>query len=43
MSMQVWDEDEYCPLVAYGAGHHTFTREEGIGTRYIAHRRTDLG
>jgi hypothetical protein len=34
MSMQVWDEDEYCPLVAYGAGRHTFTRE-GIGTRYV--------
>jgi hypothetical protein len=35
MSLQVWDEDEYCPLVAYGAGRHTFTRES-IGTRYIA-------
>jgi len=34
MSLQVWDEDEYCPLVAYGAGRHTFTREK-IGTRYI--------
>lgn len=35
MSLQVWDEDEYCPLVAYGAGTHTLTREE-IGTRYAA-------
>jgi hypothetical protein len=34
MSLQVWDEDEYCPLVAYGAGRHIFTREQ-IGTRYI--------
>ncbi len=35
MSLQVWDEDEYCPLVAYGAGRHTLTREE-VGTRYVA-------
>ncbi len=34
MSLQVWDEDEYCPLVAYGAGRHTFTQDK-IGTRYI--------
>jgi hypothetical protein len=34
MSLQVWDEDEYCPLVAYGSGRHIFTREK-IGTRYI--------
>jgi hypothetical protein len=34
LSMQVWDEDEYCPLVAYGAGRHTFTRQN-IGTRYV--------
>src|SRR4029077_12662945 len=34
MSMQVWDEDESCPLVAYGAGRHTFTRE-GIGACYV--------
>jgi len=34
MSLQVWDEDEYCPLVAYGAGRHIFTREK-VGTRYI--------
>lgn len=33
MSMQVFDEDEYSPLVAYGAGKHTLTREN-IGTRY---------
>ena len=32
MSLQVWDEDEYCPLVAYGAGTYELTRE-GIGTR----------
>jgi hypothetical protein len=35
MSLQIWDEDEYCPLVAYGAGRYTLTREE-IGTRYAA-------
>jgi hypothetical protein len=35
MSLQIWDEDEYCPLVAYGAGSHTLTREK-IGTRYAA-------
>jgi hypothetical protein len=35
LSMQVWDEDEYCPLVAYGAGRHSFTRQS-IGTRYAA-------
>ena len=35
MSLQVWDEDEYCPLVAYGAGKHTLTREK-LGTRYAA-------
>ena len=35
MSMQVFDEDEYSPMVAYGAGRHTFTREK-IGTRYMA-------
>lgn len=34
LSMQVWDEDEYCPLVAYGPGRHTFTRQN-IGTRYV--------
>jgi len=35
MSLQIWDEDEYCPLVAYDAGSHTLTRER-IGTRYVA-------
>ena len=35
MSLQVFDEDEYSPMVAYGAGRHTFTREK-IGTRYMA-------
>ncbi len=34
MSMQVIDEDEYTPSVAYGAGTHTLTKET-IGTRYI--------
>ena len=34
MSMQVIDEDEYTPEVDYGAGTHTFTRDE-IGTRYV--------
>jgi hypothetical protein len=33
MSMQVFDEDEYSPLLAYGAGSHSLTRET-IGTRY---------
>ena len=34
MSMQVIDEDQYCPAVFYGAGKHTLTREQ-IGTRYV--------
>lgn len=34
MSMQVIDEDQYTPLVAYDAGRHTLTRET-IGTRYV--------
>jgi len=34
MSMQIIDEDHYTPLVSYGAGSHTFTREQ-IGTRYV--------
>jgi len=33
MSLQVIDEDEYTPLVVYGAGSHTITREQ-VGTRY---------
>lgn len=35
MSLQVTDEDQYCPAVLYGAGRYTFRREE-IGTRYVA-------
>ena len=35
MSLQVFDEDEYSPFVAYGAGSHSLTREK-IGTRYAA-------
>ena len=34
LSMQVIDEDQYCPAVYYGAGKHTLTREQ-IGTRYV--------
>lgn len=34
MSMQVIDEDHYTPLVSYGAGSHTLTRQK-IGTRYV--------
>ena len=34
MSMQVINEDEYTPFVAYGAGSHTLTKAE-IGTRYV--------
>jgi hypothetical protein len=34
MSMQVIDEDHYVPAVFYGAGPHTFTKEQ-IGTRYV--------
>jgi hypothetical protein len=34
MSLQVTDEDQYCPSVVYGAGRYTFTKEQ-IGTRYI--------
>jgi hypothetical protein len=33
MSLQVIDEDEYTPLVVYGAGSYTITREQ-VGTRY---------
>lgn len=35
MSMQVIDQDEYVPMVVYGAGKHTLTREK-IGMRYVA-------
>lgn len=34
MSMIVIDEDQYTPEVVYGAGSHTYTREQ-IGTRYL--------
>lgn len=34
MSMQVIDEDQYTSEVDYGAGNHSFTREE-VGTRYV--------
>ena len=34
MSMMVIDEDQYAPLVFYGAGEHTL-RKEQIGTRYV--------
>jgi hypothetical protein len=34
MSMMVIDEDQYAPLVFYGAGGHTLTKEQ-IGTRYV--------
>lgn len=33
MSMQVFDQDEYTPMVVYGKGSYTLTREK-IGTRY---------
>lgn len=35
MSMQIITEDQYVPAVVYGAGSHTFTRED-IGTRCVA-------
>lgn len=34
MSMQVIDEDEYTPMVVYGKGDYTLTREK-VGTRYF--------
>jgi hypothetical protein len=34
MSMQVINEDEYTPMVVYGKGVYTLTREN-IGTRYV--------
>jgi hypothetical protein len=40
MSLQVIDEDDYTPLVAYGAGSNTISREQ-VGTRYaVAYIRT---
>jgi hypothetical protein len=35
LSMQVIDEDEYTPMVVYGKGTYTLTKEK-IGTRYVA-------
>ncbi len=34
MSLQVIDEDQYCPAVYYGAGKHTLTKDQ-IGTRNV--------
>jgi hypothetical protein len=34
LSMQVIDENHYCPAVVYGGGKHTLTKEK-IGTRYV--------
>jgi hypothetical protein len=34
LSMQVIDEDQYTPMVVYGAGTTTLTKEK-IGTRYV--------
>jgi hypothetical protein len=34
MSLQIISEDHYTPLVAYGPGTHTLSRN-GIGTRYV--------
>jgi hypothetical protein len=35
MSLQVIDQDQYCPGVFYGPGKHTISRER-VGTRYVA-------
>jgi hypothetical protein len=34
LSLMVIDEDHYAPVVVYGAGQYTYTREQ-IGTRYV--------
>ncbi len=34
LSMQVINQDQYTPMVVYGAGRHTLTKEK-IGTRYV--------
>ena len=34
MSMQIINEDQYTPMVVYGKGAYTLSRE-GIGTRYV--------
>jgi hypothetical protein len=33
MSMMVIDEDQYAPLVFYGAGDHTLTKEESVARK----------
>jgi hypothetical protein len=35
MSMQIINEDHYAPMVVYGKGSHTLTKEN-VGTRYVA-------
>ncbi|MGO8116374.1 DUF1254 domain-containing protein [Rhizobium leguminosarum] len=35
MSLMIVDEDHYVPMVFYGGGEHTLTKDE-IGTRYVA-------
>lgn len=35
MSMQVINQDEYTPMVVYGKGTYTLTKEK-VGTRYVA-------
>ena len=42
MSMQVIDEDEYTPEVAYGAGTQTLTKDK-VGTRYVVVGCPDAG
>ena len=34
MSLQVISQDQYVPSVVYGAGSHTYTRQQ-VGTRYV--------
>ncbi len=34
LSLQIIDQDHYTPIVVYGAGTHSFTREQ-VGTRYM--------
>jgi hypothetical protein len=34
LSMQVIDENHYCPSVVYGGGKHTLTKDR-VGTRYV--------
>lgn len=35
MSMQIVNEDQYTPMVVYGGGSHTLSKDK-IGTRYVA-------